>query len=307
MLKVNDINVCPFCQSDRVVPAFERIGKLFGLCEDCRSYLWLQPTTMPDPYAAGDFAARAERCSAGPDYRTFQEFSSYLKMGTLLEIGPGTGAFLAAARDAGFDVKAIETSAYHREYIRKKWGIIMSAGLLETAPALDNVFDNVVRFNCIEHVLDLNQHLVAITAALKLGGRFIVSTCNARSLQTRIAGRWWSMFKQPDHVNIPSAKGLRAIGIRVGLVPLRVWSSEYPLETFVSLAVSMKDWFSERRPSTEVNHPIGAGAATVAYESIGRRLVRARLFAAVGGTISWFGLGGSVKVVFEKRGHATTV
>lgn len=97
------------------------------------------------------------------------------------------------------------------------------------------------------------------------------------------------MFKQPDHVNIPSAKGLRAIGVRVGFVPLRVWSSEYPLETFV-LAVRMKDWFSEWRPSREVNHPIGAGAATVAYESIGRRLIRARLFAAVGGNRSSRGL-----------------
>ena len=81
-----------------------------------------------------------------------------------------------------------------------------------------------------------------------------MSTCNARSLQTRIAGRWWSMFKQPDHVNIPSAKGLRAIGIRVGFVPIRVWSSEYPLETFV-LAVRMKDWFSEWRPSTRGESP----------------------------------------------------
>lgn len=251
------------------------------------------------------------------DYSKWREFERHLCGRNLLEIGPGTGHFLAAARDAGFSVMGIEPDRHLREYIRKRWNIETTAELLEKNALAPSSFDNVVTFNCIEHVADPMAHVAAAYRVLKPGGRFLVSTCNANCLVERIVGRYWSMIKEVTHLSIPSAESLRAVGWRAGLVTIELWCSEYPLETPAGIALAARDWLVDRRHhATDRPERVGAagsgrcpgssGSPSGVHAGIppGRRalwrLLKAKQFKWLAAVTSHFMLAGSLKALYEK-------
>ena len=89
---------------------------------------------------------------------------------------------------------------------------------------------------------------------------------------------YWSMFKPPDHVSIPSADGFRRLAPRVGLSLSRVWTGELPLETPIGLATAARDFIlekSSRRAGTAAEHATqDGGAAPSASRAVLRRVVR---------------------------------
>jgi len=215
--------------------------------------------------------------SYAPDRATWREFESVLPEGPLLEIGPGTGHFLAAAREARREVYAIESSSVHREFVRRTWGIEAVASL-EDLPRATPPFASVVMFNTIEHVFDVAALFLALRERLRAGAVVFVSTCNADCIIVPVVGVYWSMFKPPDHVSIPSADGFRRLAPRVGLSVSRVWTGELPLETPIGLATAARDYLLEHRAGPPVpggEHATQDGpAATPAAKAVLRRIVR---------------------------------
>ncbi len=275
--------VCPFCSSSDWSSAFHRRDRAFHRCDKCGARLQLQPVLKPewDSYESGEFASRiTTELGTHPDFAKLSEIRRYLRGNSLLEIGPGTGHLLAAAAAEGFHVTGIELSSANREFIRDTWGI-----------------DG---FNCLEHITDVRAHMAAVARVLVPGGRFFVSTCNANALAARIVGRWWSMYGTEDHVCIPTATSLRRLGGSVGLRPLRIWSSEYPLETPAGLVVALRSWMHERITSASGNGAREAATSNRSARSFARRIIKPKLFAPVGDSISAFGLGGTIKVVYCK-------
>lgn len=299
------VKECTFCGGAALAAAFVRENRRFVRCTRCRAFLQATPPrSQGEPetwecYEEGAFASRiqSER-GATPDFDTYEEFERYLLPGRLLEIGPGTGHFLAAARDRGFQVLGIETSPYHREYIARTWSIDSLGEPLEWNRLPENSFDNVVSFNCLEHIPQPTPHLAAALRVLRPGGRLLVSTANADALVPRIVGRYWSMFRPPDHVSIPSSESLSIAADRAGLRVLRIWCSEYPLETPLGFAVALRDWVGGRSPSAR-----SAAAADCAPSALGssvRGLVRSKGFSWVAALTSRFMMAGSIKALYEK-------
>jgi len=166
--------------------------------------------------------------------------------GSVLEIGPGSGHLLAAARQAGCSVEAVESSAVHRDYIRDAWGIDPVYATMDEIP-IDRTFDTIVAINVFEHVYDIAAFLHAVRKALAPGGTFFLSTPNATSLEASVLGTWWSMCKVHDHVSFPSSAGLavaaRESGLRIG----RIWSTGLPFEFGVSALTAARDRVRARR------------------------------------------------------------
>jgi SAM-dependent methyltransferase len=293
---------CPFCRQPEVRFVFERGGRKFGHCRECRAYLWLDPSyPAQDLYEDEDFISRVEeKAGSSPDTYAFRVFSGYLVGHTLLEIGPGTGKFLAAAKAAGYEVTGVETSPAHRKYIREKWGIETLGEALEEVVPGRELFDNVVSINCVEHVVRPEEHFRAVHEVLRPGGRFIISTCNSQSLMALLTGRWWTMLKPPDHINLVSLASLKAIGGRVGLKPLLGWTHEHGSATPVTLAASIKDWAqSWRKPSQGRSDRVRQKQRS-RLRMLAQVLDSSRICAPVGGAISLLGYGGNARIVFEK-------
>lgn len=303
-LVAQPISDCPCCGSAQLTFAFERIGKRFLKCEQCHAYCWATPEFVPDVYEDGSFADRLEgELSTAPDYRKFKEFAAYLKPGSLLEIGPGTGAFLAAARERGFAVSGVELSPFHRDYIRRHWNLETLAEPLEESLPGEDLYDNVASFNCIEHVLRPKDHFQAVHRVLKPGGRFVIGTANSDSLCARLVGKWWAMYKQPDHVNIMSARSFKALARATGFTVVAISYGEFPLETPGTLLLSLRDRFREGRSATGIAQSPGAtqpNEPVSRAQVVARRLIQSPVFTPVGAAISRLGMGAAVRIVLEK-------
>lgn len=121
-----------------------------------------------------------------PDFEKWDEFSRYIKGSSVLEVGPGTGHFLAAGKARGFQMHGLELSPRHRQYIKENWGI---ETLTKFSDFPEESMDVVCSFNCLEHISDLQQHMQDVFRLLRPGGVFVVSTCNAAALVPRLVGK----------------------------------------------------------------------------------------------------------------------
>jgi SAM-dependent methyltransferase len=277
------MRACPYCDALDAGRLGERLGATFLRCRRCRSiYMDLTPAQYErlHDHAFSDQAYIDEIVSEKhetPDRTTWAEFRDLLPHGPLLEIGPGTGHLLAAAREANRPVYALESSRSHREFIRRAWGIETVFGSFSELPASAPKFAAVLAFNTIEHVFDVGALFAATRPHLAPGGVILISTCNAECIIVPVVGVYWSMFKQPDHVSIPSAEGLRRLGARAGFSTERVWTGELPLETPIGLATAARDFVRERWMGREpARGGDGPAASTAAPGTVplGRRFAR---------------------------------
>lgn len=172
-----------------------------------------------------------------PNTALWQEIG--LHGNSVLEVGPGTGHLLAAARDAGCAVAAVETSDRHRKYIEDTWGIC------DVYPDFDGLgarrFDVVIAINVLEHVYDVVEFLQVVRSFMEPGGQLFISTVNATSAEATTARMWWAMFKQDDHVSFGTPTAIAAAAAAAGLVPARVWTGELPFEYLVTVLVAARD------------------------------------------------------------------
>ena len=284
--------ICAFCGGS-LLDAFHREGRTYGRCSQCRAFLRTDTRAIEgDFYQDNDFAHRIESTiGTEPDFAGFDQWSPLFRDGNILEIGCGTGHFLAAAKARGRTVCGTEQSPHHRAYVKRRWGIDVS----DTLPA--GVFDNVLSCNVFEHIADPYAHLVEIRRTLKPGGRFIISTANADCLIAKVCGPWWAMFKPADHFSIPSAVSLRIVGERANLRIGRIWCSEYPLETPVGFALALHDRF--RRET--VNGRSAPERPTSSATSRVQRIRELRAFRFVGDALAGLMVAGSIKAIFEKQ------
>jgi SAM-dependent methyltransferase len=193
-----------------------------------------------------------------------QRFAQLALPGTsLLEVGPGSGHLLAAARQAGYSVTGVESSEINRIFIRDIWGIDSVYADISALPA-GVKFDAVVAINVIEHVYEIREWLRSIASFLVPKGVLYLSTANAASLEASVLGPWWAMCRAKDHVALPSLAGMVRAARGAGLRPERVWSSELPFELAISTLVAARDWKRERHadPGEAGNGHAGGDSGT---------------------------------------------
>lgn len=128
----------------------------------------------------------------------------------LLELGCGTGVFLAAARRRGWVVEGVEVSAYAAERARAR-GLRVTSGAAELAdfPAAD--YDCVCLWDVLEHVRDPARLLLRAGDALRPGGILALSTGDLTSWCARLSGAAWHLFNLPEHLFFFSPESLRRL------------------------------------------------------------------------------------------------
>jgi SAM-dependent methyltransferase len=143
---------------------------------------------------------------------------------TVLQIGPGSGHLLAAARRAGCVVAAVEPSKVHRDFIRDVWNIEAVYPSLDAVPA-GRDYDTIVATDTLGRAYDVDVFLAAIRRLLAPGGTCYLSAPNARSLAASVLGSRWPACKDAGQAAFPSAAGLTLAARRGGLRVRRIWSA----------------------------------------------------------------------------------
>jgi SAM-dependent methyltransferase len=270
---------CPFCGHTEVRRWGHRPEGQFLRCAACGSihkeldetaFARLHAQAFQDDAFLGRFTPGTGK--ATPDLRTWDRLFGHLPPGRLLEIGPGSGHLLAAAKTRGWEVRAVETSHHHRDWIRETWGLTVHAELDELPG--DFQADLIVMINVLEHVRTPASLLDRLRRVAAPSGRLFLSLPNARSSVATLAGVWWAMFKPLDHVSIPSRKGLQALGPRSGWQVQRIWSTELPLETPMGWAVALRDYGRARRATPAPAAPPITATTSSSREPRLLRLVR---------------------------------
>jgi 2-polyprenyl-3-methyl-5-hydroxy-6-metoxy-1,4-benzoquinol methylase len=140
--------------------------------------------------------------------------------GRLIEIGPGSGGFLSAAKAAGFDVSAIEMDARTSENLRG----LLAVGVLNTADEARALSDGpeadvIAMWHVIEHLRDPWGLLVAAARKLTPGGILVIATPNPHAFQFKVLGRNWAHVDAPRHLWLIPSQVLAERGAMSGLKP----------------------------------------------------------------------------------------
>jgi SAM-dependent methyltransferase len=114
----------------------------------------------------------------------------------LLEIGVGSGSFLASAQKAGFEVKGCDLSAAICERAKRAHGVSIHCGTISTLPG-DSRFDIVVINHVLEHVSDPVVFLQDVRRLLASGGFVHIAVPNISCFERMLSG--WTSY-EPYHL-----------------------------------------------------------------------------------------------------------
>ena len=167
-------------------------------------------------------------------HRLLEEITKYHTRGKILDVGAGTGSYLKAAKEEGWEEFGVELSSFATEFARKKFGLEIFNGKLEDARFPDGFFDVVIMIHTIEHIPDPANCLREIHRILKKDGIIYLSTPNFDSFNARrFKEKWWAL-KPEYHLYFFSPKTLGAMLKKCNFKIIKIDTSN-PIMTTESL------------------------------------------------------------------------
>ncbi|HET8923505.1 MAG TPA: class I SAM-dependent methyltransferase [Candidatus Acidoferrum sp.] len=195
--------VCPACSEPGGESAIERYGKyeLFD-CATCGMHFW-EPREMPDAqWYEQMYGGRDKKLlPLEPGHKYFLADSLAPPGGSLLDIGCGTGNFLAAAGNAGYQVTGTELDRNAAVFAKERLGLqrVLPLTISEFAGQCEGEkFDVVTFFEVLEHQAEPAEFLQKVKACLKTQGTIAMSVPNRE--------RW---LTGPDVLDYPPNHFLR--------------------------------------------------------------------------------------------------
>ncbi len=215
-------NKCPLCSSENAILFLKTADHFlskekFDLfrCNEC-SFVFTQDhpdeASIGHYYESEEYLSHSEtksglfssiyrfsrRIMLGRKVRIARELSD-IKKGSILDIGSGTGYFLHAMQDTGWDVKGIEINDKARQYSISEFGLeVLDPGQLQSLQA--GIFDCITLWHVLEHFQDPFGYAQEITRLLKPGGFCIIALPNCRSYDAVHYGSYWAAYDVPRHL-----------------------------------------------------------------------------------------------------------
>jgi len=200
--------ICPVCSSARSALRYRLTRFEVRGCRDC-SLVYLFP--LPSPEAIRTMFARLYTTGEGsvPELRSYYGFcyedepanplvQSYERWlarlerhhapGRLLDVGCGTGLFLAVARRRGWQPFGIDDCEPALRHAREHFGLEVWAGEFSDLADAGRHFDAITGWDVIEHARRPLDLLRAARRCLAPGGVVGLSTPNQRSSLDLVAG-----------------------------------------------------------------------------------------------------------------------
>jgi len=146
--------------------------------------------------------------------------------GRLLEIGPAYGTFGWLAKQAGFEVEAIEMEAACCRFLTEKLRVkaIHDSDIVHALEACPS-YDVIALWHVIEHLPDPWKIMDAISKKTITGGIVVIATPNPDAWQFKVQKKFWPHVDAPRHLMlIPPellAKRMNDLGFKTVLMTTR--------------------------------------------------------------------------------------
>jgi len=163
----------------------------------------------------------------------------YKKTGRLLEVGPWIGMFSSNAKDAGFDVTAIEMNENCVDFLQRVVGIraIQSSEPAVTLSAMAEKFDVIALWHSLEHLPDPWRLLQKAAESLLPGGVLLIAIPNIQSYDFSVLGAEWFPLDAPRHIYFFPIPWLEKFCASNGLSTLDITTSDH-----LARMVSQEAW-----------------------------------------------------------------
>lgn len=236
-LEIHEMVACPSCAAS----TFEVIDMGEHGLRRCRTCSLVYAPAYGDPEAIYVDGYIEGNTSFGLDIANpeFQEYLHFVgnqrvdmiekvtgRPGTLLDVGCGSGEFLAAARDRGWEVIGVEPVQQSVDVARAR-GLDVRCAMLEDAGLPERHYDVVTGFHVLEHMNNGTAFLTMVSRWAKPGGHVCIEVPNWRSFARRNTGPGWMHLRPLEHLAHYEPKTLRATFERAGLEPAAVRTATY--------------------------------------------------------------------------------
>ena len=252
------VEKCPVCQGKKYKTFLEAQDNTVSRekfqvvrCESC-GFLYTNP--RPSSEAIGIYYESTDYIShhdEGKDvmsriytrvrnYTTQQKINllekSVGKVGTLLDIGSGTGFFLTQAKAAGWRVTGTEPDQQARAISAHRVGEEVFENIWEPQLASKN-YDAITMWHVLEHVHLLNETFEWLHEHLNSKGRLFIAVPNPESQDATRFKEHWAAYDVPRHLYHFTKKSMKKLagihGFEVERI-LPMWFDSY----YVSLLSS---------------------------------------------------------------------
>lgn len=119
-----------------------------------------------------------------------------VEKGNVLDIGSGTGDFLAEAKHQNWKAVGMEPSDKAKALAKQK-GICIIDTYLELE---DHFFDVITMWHVLEHVPDLEFQIKELKRLLKPDGVIFIAVPNFKSYDANHYGKFWAAYDVPRHL-----------------------------------------------------------------------------------------------------------
>ncbi|MBS1664938.1 MAG: class I SAM-dependent methyltransferase [Bacteroidetes bacterium] len=121
------------------------------------------------------------------------------KQGKLLDIGAGTGAFVAHMQERGWEVTGLEPDDVAREKARTDHRVQL-LGMENLFSFPPDSFDAITLWHVLEHVHDLHPYIEQLKKLIKRDGRIFIAVPNYTSYDAGIYEGFWAAYDVPRHL-----------------------------------------------------------------------------------------------------------
>ncbi|WP_461533987.1 class I SAM-dependent methyltransferase [Sinomicrobium sp.] len=137
--------------------------------------------------------------------------------GRLLDIGAGTGDFLAVAKENGWEVEGIEPNSGARKRAKEK-GVSLR-GESDELFVEDRLaaFTTITMWHVLEHVPDLHRQIDELKVLLKSEGTLFVAVPNFKSFDAEYYKSFWAAYDVPRHLWHFSPEAIKSIFQKHGM------------------------------------------------------------------------------------------
>jgi SAM-dependent methyltransferase len=153
-----------------------------------------------------------------------------LRSGAILDVGCGTGEFLAEMKRRGWSTLGLEPSPAARTQAQQNHQLDVRppTELFALGP---QSFDVITLWHVLEHVHTLNEYVAQLHALLKPNGLLVVAVPNATSHDAQHYGPHWAAWDVPRHLYHFSKDSMTRLmarhGFAVATAELMPWDAYY--------------------------------------------------------------------------------
>ncbi len=208
------------------------------------------------PFYAGGYASIPStldelRAIAKDEVYRLEPILRHKRGGKLLEIGPWRGVFCLNAKDAGFEVSAIEMDEECVRFLREVVGVnaVQSIDPAATMAGMSERFEVIALWHSIEHLRDPWTVVERAVERLAPGGILLVALPNIESFEFMVLKERWRHLDAPRHLYFHPPDALMALGERYGLRTLELKTHDRLSELMAkdTWVEWVKRWFGANR------------------------------------------------------------